>query len=161
MPDRLSAGILVYRGTESGSVQVLIAHMGGPFWHFKDEGAWSIPKGEHEPGDDAFAAACREFEEELGNPVPGSEFTDLGTVRQPSGKLVRVWATRGDFDPATAISNTFEMEWPRGSGRMQRFPEVDRAQWFDVAVARTKLVNGQVPFLDTLVALLRRTSPTG
>ena len=161
MPDRLSAGILVYRGAKTGSVQVLIAHMGGPFWQRKDEGAWSIPKGEHAPDEDAFAAACREFDEELGSPVPGSEFTDLGTVRQPSGKLVRVWATPGDFDAASAVSTTFEMEWPRGSGRMQRFPEVDRVQWFDVAVARTKLVSGQVPFLDALVARLSPTRSSG
>jgi len=131
---------------------VLLAHMGGPFWVKKDEGAWSIPKGEYQPGDDPLIAARREFAEELGSPPPQATYRPLGSIRQRGGKLVTVWAVEGDFDASAAVSNTFEIEWPPGSELLKSFPEVDRAGWFTVDVARTKLVKGQVPFLDHLVA---------
>jgi predicted NUDIX family NTP pyrophosphohydrolase len=146
-----SAGLLLHRTTPGGVVEVLIGHMGGPFWARKDDGGWSIPKGEYEPGEDPFAVALREFEEELGSPCPAGSFAPLGEVRQPSGKVLTVWATEGDLDATTARSNTFEMEWPRGSGRIQAFPEIDRAAWFPVEAARSKLLKGQVAFLDRLL----------
>jgi predicted NUDIX family NTP pyrophosphohydrolase len=155
MPPKLSAGILLYRITELGAVEVLIAHMGGPLWQRKDAGAWSIPKGEHMAEDDALQAARREFQEELGVPVPASDFVPLGNVTQAGGKVVSVWAAGGDFDPRTAVSNTFEMEWPKGSGRMRTFPEVDRVAWYGVAEARARLVRGQLPFLDRLAEALQ------
>ena len=154
MAGRLSSGILLYRVTAGEGLEVLIAHMGGPLWERRDRGAWSIPKGEHDPGEDGLTAARREFEEELGFAPPRGELVDLGTLRQPSGKRVHVWAAPGDIDARRARSTTFRMEWPRGSGRMGEFPEVDRAAWFDVATAREKLVSGQVPFLDRLMAAL-------
>src|SRR3954454_21805194 len=117
MPRR-SAGILLYRLTPGGDCEVLVGHMGGPFWAKKDAGGWSIPKGEYEPGEEAFAVALREFEEELGSPCPASEFTPLGEVRA-SGKVLTVWAAEGDLDATTAVSNTFELEWPPRSGRIQ------------------------------------------
>jgi predicted NUDIX family NTP pyrophosphohydrolase len=126
--------------------------MGGPFWMKKDEGAWSIPKGEYEPGDDPLLAAQREFEEELGSPPPLATYRPLGSIRQQGGKLVTVWAAEGDFDTSAAVSNTFEIEWPPRSGLLKSFPEVDRADWFTLDVARLKLVKGQIPFLDRLVA---------
>jgi predicted NUDIX family NTP pyrophosphohydrolase len=142
-----SAGILLFRGA-GAEREVLIAHMGGPFWARKDAGAWSVPKGECEPGEDEIAAARREFEEELGLPVPPGELVPLGSERQSSGKVVTVWALAGDLDPAAVVPGTFEMEWPRGSGRLREFPEVDRAAWFDLTQARAKLVGGQRVFLD-------------
>ena len=150
---RTSAGLLLYRRRDGG-VEVLVGHMGGPFWARKDEAAWSIPKGEHGPGDDPFAAALREFEEELGSPVPATDFLALGEVRQSGGKVLTVWAAEGDLDATACRSNTFEIEWPPRSGRMQEFPEIDRAAWVGVDVARTKLVKGQVPLLDRLLGLL-------
>ena len=126
--------------------------MGGPFWVNKDEGAWSIPKGEYEPEEDPFSAARREFEEELGSPPPLAGYRALGSITVPSGKLVTVWAVEGNFDASAAISNTFEIEWPPRSGRLTSFPEVDRVDWFTLEVARTKLVRGQQAFLDRLVA---------
>jgi predicted NUDIX family NTP pyrophosphohydrolase len=135
---------------------VLIGHMGGPFWAKKDAGGWSIPKGEYEPGEDAFAVACREFEEELGTPVPAVDFRPLGELRTTSSKVLTVWAAEGDLDTATCVSNTFELEWPPRSGRMQEFPEIDRAAWCTVDDARTRLVKGQVGFLDRLVERLPR-----
>jgi predicted NUDIX family NTP pyrophosphohydrolase len=126
--------------------------MGGPFWMKKDEGAWSIPKGEYGPGDDPLLAAQREFEEELGSAPPLATYRPLGSIKQQGGKLVTVWAVEGDFDASAAVSNTFEIEWPPRSGLLQSFPEVDRADWFTLDVARTKLVKGQIPFLDQLVA---------
>ena len=146
---KTSAGLLLYR-LRDGGLEVLIAHMGGPFWANKDEGAWSIVKGEYEPGEDALAAAHREFEEETGSPAPDGDVLDLGQLRQSSGKLVSVWALEGDFDPASVRSNTFTLEWPRGSGAEREFPEIDRAGWFDAATARRKLVKGQAPFVDLL-----------
>jgi len=139
---KLSAGVLVYR-TRDAVVEVLIAHPGGPFWARKDDGAWSIPKGEYADGDDAWAAAQREFGEELGLPVPAGPRVDFGPLKQPSGKVVTAFAVRGDLDVTDARSTTFELEWPKGSGRMREFPEVDRVAWFPVAQARTKLLKGQ------------------
>ncbi len=146
---RTSAGILLYRLRPAGP-EVLLGHMGGPFWMNKDDGGWSIPKGEHGPDEDPLAVARREFAEELGAPVPAQDLVPLGTLRVTSGKLLAVWAAEGDFDAATAQSNTFTMEWPPRSGRVQEYPEIDRAAWFGLAEARSKLVKGQVPFLDRL-----------
>lgn len=148
---KLSAGVLIYR-VRSGVIEVLIAHPGGPFWARKDDGAWSIPKGEYSDGDDPWSVAQREFAEELGLPVPDGPRIDFGAVRQPSGKVVTAFAVRGDLDVTDAHSNTFEMEWPRGSGTLREFPEVDRVGWFPVAQARTKLLKGQRVFLDRLLA---------
>jgi predicted NUDIX family NTP pyrophosphohydrolase len=146
---RTSAGILLYRVRPAGP-EVLLGHMGGPFWEKKDDGAWSIPKGEHGPDDDPRTVARREFEEELGSPVPAEELRPLGALRVTSTKVLTVWAAEGDLDAATTRSNTFELEWPPRSGRVQAFPEIDRAAWFGLDEARTKLVKGQVPFLDRL-----------
>src|SRR4051794_2394211 len=134
MSRKLSAGLLLYR-VRDDVVQILIGHMGGPFWAKKDEGAWSIPKGEYSEEEDPLTVALREFEEELGSPAPAEELTELGSFRQPSGKVVRLWAAEGDLNADTAKSNTFEMEWPKGSGRTIEVPEIDRAAWFDAAVA--------------------------
>jgi predicted NUDIX family NTP pyrophosphohydrolase len=152
-----SAGLLLYRISVKGTVEVLLAHPGGPFWARKDDGAWSIPKGEYEPLDDPLATARREFREEVGLDPPSGEPTPLGERRQPSGKWVSAWALAGDLDVTHASSNTFEMEWPRGSGTMCEFPEVDRVEWMPVAVARRKLLKGQVPFLDALTETLGAT----
>ena len=148
---KLSAGVLVYR-TRDSVVEVLIAHPGGPFWARKDDGAWSIPKGEYADGDDPWAAAEREFGEELGLPVPTGPRDDFGPLKQPSGKVVTAFAVRGDLDVTDARSNTFELEWPKGSGQTREFPEVDRVAWFPVAQARIKLLKGQRAFLDQLMA---------
>jgi predicted NUDIX family NTP pyrophosphohydrolase len=148
---KLSAGVLVYR-TRDRVVEVLLAHPGGPFWARKDDGVWSIPKGEYADGDDPWSAAQREFGEELGLPVPAGPRVDFGPLKQPSGKVVTAFAVRGDLDVTDARSNTFELEWPKGSGRMREFPEVDRVAWFPVAQARTKLLKGQRAFLDQLMA---------
>ena len=145
-----SAGLLLYRITTTGAVEVLLAHPGGPFWSRKEEGAWSVPKGEYDPDADALATAYREFREETGHEAPAGEPIPLGEVRQPSGKRVSAWALQGDLDVTRASSNTFEMEWPRGSGIMREFPEVDRLEWASLERARTKLLKGQVPFLDRL-----------
>ncbi|MGA7238868.1 MAG: NUDIX domain-containing protein [Bryobacteraceae bacterium] len=129
-------------------------HPGGPFWAKKDEGAWSIPKGEFTDGENPVAAARREFEEELGAAVDG-ELIPLNALKQSGGKVVHAWAVRGDFDPSNLKSNTFSMEWPPRSGRQREFPEVDRAEWFEVETARTKILKGQAPFLDQILALRR------
>lgn len=129
--------------------------MGGPFWARKDEGAWSIPKGEHEPGEEPLAAARREFTEELGLPVPDGPLLELGEVRQSSAKRLTAWALEADVDPEAVVPGTFELEWPPRSGRVQAFPEVDRVAWVDVPTARTKLVRGQVALLDRLEDLLQ------
>ncbi|HEY1458016.1 MAG TPA: NUDIX domain-containing protein [Solirubrobacteraceae bacterium] len=150
MANRTSAGLLVYRRAPSGAIEVLIAHMGGPFWARKDNGAWSIPKGEYDPSEDPLQAALREFEEELGHPPPQGLPLHLGSVRQPSGKIIDVWALQGDLDVRDIHSNTFELQWPPGSGELRDYPEVDRAGWFDLAQARDKLTRGQVPFLEEL-----------
>lgn len=148
-----SAGLLVFRRTDAG-VEVLLAHMGGPFWQRRDAGAWSLPKGEHGSEEAPLAAARREFTEELGLPAPPGPVVDLGTVTQAGGKLVSAWAVEGDLDPADVVPGVFEMEWPRGSGRVQEFPEIDRVAWFDLSGARGKLVAAQRAFLDRLAALL-------
>ncbi|SFT95138.1 Predicted NTP pyrophosphohydrolase, NUDIX family [Geodermatophilus amargosae] len=145
--------MLLYRRGAGGAVEVLLGHMGGPFWARKDDGAWSVPKGEYGDGEEPLAIAHREFEEELGSPVPASDLVPLGELRA-GAKVLTVWAAEGDLDAAAAVSNTFELEWPPRSGRVQEFPEIDRAAWFGVDEARGKLVKGQVPFLDRLAALL-------
>jgi predicted NUDIX family NTP pyrophosphohydrolase len=144
-----SAGIALVRQTDRG-LEVLLGHMGGPYWARKDAGAWTIPKGEVEPGEDPLAVAHREFEEELGVPVPAGTVTDLGEIRQAGGKTVRAWAVEGDLDAAAIVSNTFELEWPPHSGRMETFPEIDRAAWFDLERARAVIITGQRPLLDRL-----------
>jgi predicted NUDIX family NTP pyrophosphohydrolase len=148
MPEH-SAGILLFR-RNGDELEVLLVHPGGPFWASKDEGAWSIPKGLYEPGsEEPLDAARREFEEETGQTVDGY-FWDLGEIRQPSRKRVRVFATEGDLDPAKLVSNAFEMEWPPRSGKVSLFPEIDRAGWFDLGEARAKILEGQAGFLDRL-----------
>ncbi|MQA01748.1 MAG: NUDIX domain-containing protein [Streptosporangiales bacterium] len=153
MNQKRSAGILLYR-TTGGPVEVLVGHMGGPLWAHKDAGGWSIPKGEYDPDEPPLAAARREFTEELGLPVPEGEPVPLGEIRQGSGKLVSIWALEGDLDPAQVVPGTFTMEWPRGSGTRQEFPEIDRVAWFPLDVAHEKLVKGQRPFLELLASQL-------
>ncbi|HWD56421.1 MAG TPA: NUDIX domain-containing protein [Acidimicrobiales bacterium] len=153
-----SAGLLLYRVTNDRVVEVLLGHPGGPFWARKDDGVWSIPKGEFAEGEDPLTAAYREFREEIGLDPPPSAPTSLGTRRQPSGKWVSAWAVEGDLDVTHATSNTFEIEWPKGSGNRREFPEVDRVEWMSVARARSKLLKGQVPFLDQLVDELAGTA---
>jgi len=149
MPKK-SAGLLLYRQGSEG-LEVLLAHPGGPFWARKDEGAWSIPKGEIEDAEDPLAAAIREFEEETGA-RPDGEFIALKPLKQPGGKLVYAWAVRADFDPAHLRSNLFSLEWPPRSGQHREFPEVDRAQWFGLEDARPKILKGQAGFLEQLAA---------
>ena len=145
---KLSAGVLMFRRA-AGEPEVLLVHPGGPFWRKKDAGAWSIPKGEYEKGEDPLAAAMREFEEETGL-RPAGDAVPLGQVRQAGGKLVTAWALEGDCDASTCRSNSFSMEWPKGSGKLCDFPEVDRAEWFALSVAREKILKGQLPFLEKL-----------
>jgi len=149
-----SAGLLVYRRNADDGIEVLLVHPGGPFWAKKDDGAWSIPKGEYEPSEEAFDVALREFEEEVGQSPPDGEPLLLGELRQPSGKVVRAWAVEGDLDVTDVRSNTFEMEWPPRSSRTQEFPEVDRAGWFGLDDAKRKLLRGQVGLLDRLAKRL-------
>jgi predicted NUDIX family NTP pyrophosphohydrolase len=153
MPAKQSAGLLLYRRGSDG-IEVLLVHPGGPFWARKDDGAWSIPKGEVEPGEEFVAVARREFAEETGHQAPNEPLIDLGQITQKSGKLVLGWAVQGDLDPSTAISNTYDMEWPPHSGTIQTFPEIDRVEWFDLDEARRRLKAAQVPFLDRLQAAL-------
>jgi len=148
---KTSAGLLLFRHT--GTLEVLLAHMGGPYWATKDEGAWTIPKGELEEGEDALVAARREFREELGHAPPDGPLLELGETRQKAAKRVIAFAVEGDFDPATLRPGTFELEWPPRSGRRQEFPEVDRVAWFDLAAASAKIVQGQVALLDRLAQL--------
>ncbi len=129
---------------------MLLGHMGGPYWARRDAGAWTIPKGEIEDGEDAAAVARREFDEELGSPVPDGPMVDLGEIRQAGGKVVHAWAVEGDLDVATIVSNTFELEWPPRSGRVRSFPELDRAAWFDLDTARAMIVAGQRALIDRL-----------
>jgi predicted NUDIX family NTP pyrophosphohydrolase len=145
-----SAGILLWR-RRAGRLEVLLAHQGGPFWVKKDMGHWTVPKGEVEPGEALVAVAQREFAEETGHPVPDGELVELGWIRQKSGKHVVAWGAQGDLDPATCFSNTYELGWPPRSGRVQEFPEIDRAAWVSVDAARELLVKGQVPLLDRLL----------
>lgn len=153
MPVR-SCGILLYRVEETGSddpgISVWIAHMGGPFWAKKDASAWSIPKGEVLADEDELTAALREFAEEIGTPAPDVPYRPLGEFRQSSGKIVVVFTAQADFEVDQIVSNTFETEWPPRSGRRAFFPEIDRAGWFSLEVARTKLVKGQLPILAAL-----------
>lgn len=144
-----SAGLLLFRGRDT-TLQVLLGHMGGPFWARKDERAWSIPKGELGDDEDPLAGARREFAEELGHAPPDGPVLELGEVRQRGGKRVIAFAIEGDFDPAQLLPGTFELEWPPRSGRRQVFPEIDRVAWFDLAAAKDKLVQGQVELLDRL-----------
>jgi predicted NUDIX family NTP pyrophosphohydrolase len=146
---RTSAGILLFRKRDA-AIEVLLAHMGGPMWQRRDDGAWSIPKGEYTPPEVALDAARREFAEELGLPAPAGELVSLGDAKQSSGKIVTVWAVEGELDPKAIVPGTFRMEWPARSGTLQEFPEIDRVAWFDMATARRKLVRGQQPFLDRL-----------
>jgi predicted NUDIX family NTP pyrophosphohydrolase len=148
-----SAGILLYR-YDSDNLSVLLVHPGGPFWENKDTGAWSIPKGLYATDEDPLSAAKREFQEETGFAVEG-DFLDLGELKQPSGKIVHAWALAGDLDVSKLISNTFELEWPRHSGRKQVFPEVDKGAWFGLETAKQKISPGQAPFLDRLRVKLR------
>lgn len=152
----VSAGLLLYR-RGPGGLAVLLVHPGGPFWARKDLGAWSIPKGEVGEGEGDLDAARREFREETGFPAAGDAFA-LGEVRQRNGKIVRAWAVEGDADPSALVSNTFSLEWPKGSGRIREFPEVDRAAWFDLAEARLRLLPAQTAFLDALEAAAGATS---
>ena len=152
-----SAGILMYRGHGSG-LEVLLVHPGGPFWANKDDGAWSIPKGEYDEAEEKLACAIREFEEELGSRPEGA-FIDLGELAQPSRKIVAAFAVEGEFDPADLKSNLFELEWPPKTGRIQSFPEIDRVEWFTPAEASEKILPGQRPFIERLVARLALLGP--
>jgi len=146
-----SAGLLLYRRRD-GKLEVLLVHPGGPFWQKRDDGAWSIPKGEVAENESGMDVARREFQEELGAPPPDTEGTSLGTIRQKAGKVVEAWALPGDLDVTHSTSNTFVIEWPPRSGTMRSFPEVDRAAWFDLDAARRKLLPAQRPFIDRLEA---------
>ena len=145
-----SAGILLYR--RNPELEVLLVHPGGPFWAKKDLGAWSIPKGEHDEGEDGRACAIREFTEETGSAPAEGELDDLGTIKQKAGKVVQAWALEGDLDAATVKSNTFSMQWPPRSGQMREFPEVDRAEWFGIDEARQRINPAQADFLDRLMS---------
>src|SRR2546423_12177020 len=149
-----SAGLLLYRHSEPSGVEVLLVHPGGPFWRNKDEGAWTIPKGEYEDDEDPLLAAKREFAEETGVTPPRGEYIALKPIRQKNGKLVHAWAIQGDFNPATLRSNTFELEWPPKSGRTQAVPEIDRAEWFAPDVAKQKIISAQSALIDELLALV-------
>ncbi|MGD3107017.1 NUDIX domain-containing protein [Streptomyces sp. YGL11-2] len=154
MAGRRSAGLLLYRGGADGGVEVLLAHMGGPLWARRDAGAWSVPKGEYVAPEEPWDAARREFAEELGLPAPDGRYLPLGEARQSGGKVVTVWAVAGDLDPERIVPGTFTMEWPRGSGVVRSFPEIDRVAWFTPEAARERLVTGQRVFLDRLAARL-------
>ena len=159
MATKRSSGILLYRDRDDGTTEFLLVHPGGPYWAKKDDGAWSIPQGGIEGEEDSRAAALRELDEELGAAAPdldAGELIELGSVRQRAGKVVDAWGAEGDFDPAALDSNTFEMEWPPRSGREVEFPEVDRADWFDLEAARRKLLPAQSEFLDRLLEHLGR-----
>jgi predicted NUDIX family NTP pyrophosphohydrolase len=146
---RRSAGLLLFHPADDG-IEVLLGHMGGPFFARRDAGAWTVIKGEYEPDEPAWEAARREFQEELGLPPPDGEAIDLGEVRQTNGKTVTAWAVRADLDPATITPGTFRMEWPPKSGRFQEFPELDRVAWFGLDRARAVIVKAQAAFLDRL-----------
>jgi predicted NUDIX family NTP pyrophosphohydrolase len=152
MPARTSAGLVLFR--RGAALEVLLGHMGGPYFARKDDGAWSIPKGEYDETEAAFDAARREFAEEIGVPAPEGDYVDLGSITQRNGKVVTAWAVEGDFDPERLMCNTFDLEWPPRSGRMQTFPEIDRVAWFDVPTARAKALPSQGELFDRLVAAL-------
>ena len=149
-----SAGILVFKTSQNGNLVVLLAHPGGPFFSRKDQGVWSIPKGQYEPDEQPFDAAKREFHEEIGQAAPEGIYIDLGEFKRSDGKLISAWAVSGDIDVSKLVSNTFELEWPPHSGQKQAFPEVDRAEWFSLSEAASKLSNGQDIFLDRLAKQL-------
>jgi predicted NUDIX family NTP pyrophosphohydrolase len=149
----VSAGLLLFRRT-GGALEVFLGHPGGPFWTARDLGAWTIPKGVVNPGEELLAAACREFEEETGI-VPQPPFLELGNIRQKAGKTVHAWAWEGDADPSQATSNMMKTEWPRGSGKWLTFPELDRCAWFDPPTARTKINAAQSELIDRLEAALK------
>jgi predicted NUDIX family NTP pyrophosphohydrolase len=151
-----SAGILLYR-MKGSIVEVFLVHSGGPFWAKKEQGAWSIPKGEFTDEEEPFVAAKREFGEELGSPAPEGDYKSLGSVKQAGGKTVYAWAIEADFNPKSMKSNTFRMEWPPKSGQEQEFPEVDRAAWMTLEKAETKLFKGQVPLMQVLADVLGKT----
>jgi predicted NUDIX family NTP pyrophosphohydrolase len=150
---KLSAGLLLYRVGDGGP-EVLIGHPGGPFWARKDDGVWSIPKGEYLEGEDPWAVAQREFTEELGKAPPAGPRIDFAPLKQPSGKVITAFAVRGDLDLDGTFSNTFELEWPKGSGNIRQYPEIDRVGWFSVPQAAVKLLKGQRPLLERLTAAL-------
>jgi predicted NUDIX family NTP pyrophosphohydrolase len=153
---RRSAGLLLYRRVADGGVEVLLAHPGGPIWAKRDEGVWTVPKGEFHDDEEAWAVAQREFEEETGHPAPDGDPIELGEIRQKGGKLVEAWALEGDLDPAAAHSNTFPMEWPPRSGRWITVPEIDRVDWFSPAEARRRIKDTQIPFIDRLLGSIGR-----
>jgi predicted NUDIX family NTP pyrophosphohydrolase len=158
MPGKRSAGLLLFRRVD-GDVQVLLGHMGGPLWARRDAGAWTIPKGEYQPDEQPLDAARREFTEEVGLPVPVADdatLIELGSIRQAGGKVVTAWAGDGDVDPAEIVPGTFDMEWPKGSGQIRQFPELDRVAWFGLDEAAQKLVVAQRAFLDRLADQLSR-----
>ncbi len=159
MPKR-SAGLLLYRTTGAG-LEVLLGHPGGPFWARKDEGAWSIPKGEYTEDEDPWQAAQREFREELGLPAPDGPRFAIAPVKQAGGKVITAYAVRAELDVTHFRSNTFELEWPKGSGQLREYPELDRVGWFAVEAARTKLLKGQLPLLDRLLEHLATDEPHG
>jgi len=148
--------MLLYRRTPDGGVEVLLAHPGGPIWAKRDEGVWTVPKGEFHEGEEAWGVARREFEEETGHPAPDGEPIEIGEIRQKGGKLVEAWALEGDLDPATAHSNTFPMEWPPRSGRWITIPEIDRVEWFAPDEARRRIKDTQIPFIDRLLEAVQR-----
>ncbi|WEB43816.1 NUDIX domain-containing protein [Streptomyces yunnanensis] len=154
MAGKRSAGLLLHRSGADGGTEVLLAHMGGPLWARRDAGAWSVPKGEYAPPEEPLAAARREFAEELGMPPPDGRYVPLGDVRQSGGKVVTVWAVAGDLDPDRIEPGTFELEWPRGSGVIRSFPEIDRVAWCTPEQARARLVTAQREFLDRLAEAL-------
>ena len=154
MASRVSAGILLYRRHPTG-LEVLLAHPGGPLFAKKDAGHWTIPKGEVELGEELLAVARREFEEETGHAPPDAPTIELRSIVQKGGKVVHAWAIEGDLDPANAMSNTFELSWPPGTGQRQHFPEIDRVEWFGPDEARGKIKETQIPLLDRLEAALR------
>ena len=151
MAKKTSAGLLLYR--RCTELEVFLVHPGGPFWTRKDAGAWSIPKGEIEDGEDTLQAAKREFTEETGFTIAG-EFRSLDPLKQPSGKIIFAWAIEADYDPGQIRSNLFSLEWPPKSGKIQQYPEVDRAAWFNISQARNKILSGQVGFIEQLIAVL-------
>jgi predicted NUDIX family NTP pyrophosphohydrolase len=152
--ERRSAGLLLYRRRADGTIEVLLAHPGGPAWAKRDEGAWTVPKGEFHEGEPAWDVARREFEEETGHPPPDGEPIALGEIRQKGGKFVEAWALEGDLDPATAHSNTFPFQWPPRSGRWITIPEIDRVEWFAPDEARKRIKDTQIPFIDRLLEAL-------
>ena len=154
MSERRSAGLLLYRRRPDGTIEVLLAHPGGPVWAKRDEGAWTVPKGEFHEGEEAWDVARREFEEETGHPAPDGEPIELGEIRQKGGKFVEAWALEGDLDPATAHSNTFPFQWPPRSGKWITIPEIDRVEWFAPDEARKRIKDTQIPFIDRLLEAL-------